>query len=82
MKNPCTLPFSSDPMHDAPRILMTDMGNPSTSSLFVNLSRRLQIELIPISPSNARNNDQIEKANALIERNFESNLFQNWTFKP
>lgn len=63
-----------DPMHGVPFILMMDMGSANTSGLFGNLARRLQVQLIPHAPGNARATGQVEKARDLIERSFESGL--------
>ena len=63
-----------DPMHGVPFVLMMDMGSANTSGLFCNLARRLQVQLIPHSPGNARATGQVEKARDLIERSFESGL--------
>lgn len=63
-----------EPFYGVPRILMMDMGSANTSGLFVNLARRLQIELIAHAAGNARATGQVEKSRDLIERSFEAGL--------
>lgn len=62
------------PVHGVPRILMMDMGSANTSALFLNLLRRLGVEPMPHAPENARATGQVEKAQDLVERSFESGL--------
>ena len=64
----------SDPFHGVPWILMMDMGSAMTSGLFTNLARRLNVETIAHAPGNARATGQVEKAQDIVERNFESAL--------
>lgn len=63
-----------EPFHGVPRILMMDMGSANTSGLFKQLARRLQVEVIAHAPGNARATGQVENAQNLIERTFESGL--------
>lgn len=63
-----------DPFHGVPLLLMMDMGSANTSGLFKNLARRLQVKLLPHAPGNARATGQVEKAQDIVERRFESAL--------
>lgn len=63
-----------DPFHGVPFILMMDMGSANTSGLFKNLARRLGVQLMPHAPGNARATGQVEKAQDIVERCFESTL--------
>ena len=63
-----------DPFHGVPFILMMDMGSANTSGLFKNLARRLGVQLMPHAPGNARATGQVEKAQDIVERGFESAL--------
>lgn len=63
-----------DPFHGVPLLLMMDMGSANTSGLFRNLARRLQVKLLPHAPGNARATGQVEKAQDIVERRFESAL--------
>lgn len=62
------------PFHGVPFILMMDMGSANTSGLFKQLARRLQVDIIPHAPGNARATGQVENAHNIIERSFESGL--------
>jgi len=64
----------ADPFHGVPWILMMDMGSANTSGLFTNLARRLNVQTIAHAPGNARATGQVEKAQDIVERNFESAL--------
>ena len=63
-----------DPFHGVPWILMMDMGSANTSGLFKNLARRLNVQTIAHAPGNARATGQVEKAQDIVERQFESAL--------
>ena len=63
-----------DPFPGVPFILMMDMGSANTSGLFKNLARRLGVQLMPHAPGNARATGQVEKAQDIVERGFESAL--------
>lgn len=63
-----------DPFCGVPWILMMDMGSANTSGLFTNLARRLNVETIAHAPGNARATGQVEKAQDIVERQFESAL--------
>ena len=62
------------PVHGVPRIVMMDMGSANTSAVFLNLLRRLDVEAKPHAPENARATGQVEKAQDIVERAFESGL--------
>lgn len=61
-------------LHGVPLQLMMDMGSANTSGLFRNLARRLGVRLLPHAPGNARATGQVEKAQDIVERQFESQL--------
>jgi hypothetical protein len=63
-----------DPFHGVPEILMMDMGSANTSGLFTNLARRLDVQTMAHAPGNARATGQVEKAQDIVERYFESAL--------
>jgi hypothetical protein len=63
-----------EPVHGVPFVLMMDMGSANTSGLFKNLARRLGVKLLPHAPENARATGQVEQAQNLVERGFESGL--------
>jgi hypothetical protein len=63
-----------DPFYGVPWILMMDMGSANTSGLFTNLARRLDVKTIAHAPGNARATGQVEKAQDIVERQFESAL--------
>lgn len=65
---------SRDPWHGVPRILMMDMGSANTSGVFKNLLRRLDVKPLAHAPENARATGQVEKAQDLVEKSFESGL--------
>lgn len=63
-----------DPFHGVPFIVMMDMGSANTGALFKSLARRLQVRTIAHAPGNARATGQVEKAQDIVERQFESSL--------
>lgn len=65
---------AGDVLYGVPHILMMDMGSANTSGTTKNLLRRLQIEQIVHAPGNARATGQVEKAQDIWERRFESAL--------
>lgn len=67
-------PREGDPFHGVPFILMMDMGSANTSGLFTNLTRRLKVRTLPHAPENARATGQVENAQNIVERSFESGL--------
>jgi hypothetical protein len=69
-----TQQWDERPMYGVPQILMMDMGSANTSGAFRNLARRLDVQLLPHAPENARATGQVENARNIIERSFESGL--------
>lgn len=65
---------ASDPFHGVPLQVMMDRGAANTSGLFANLARRLGVRLLAHAPGNARATGQVEKAQDIVERRFESSL--------
>lgn len=63
-----------DPVHGVPLVLMMDMGSANTSGMFKNLLRRLAVKPLAHAPENARATGQVEKAQDLVEKSFESGL--------
>lgn len=59
------------PVHGVPQILMVDPGS-GMAAQFKNMLRRLRCELIVNKPGNPRAKGQVEKAQDIVERRFES----------
>lgn len=59
-------------MHGVPWMLMMDPGAAGTASAFLGLLRRLSVVWIVNEAGNARAKGQVEKANHLVETEFES----------
>lgn len=62
------------PAHGVPRIVMMDPGAANTSQLFMALLRRLDVRPLVHEPENARATGAVEKAQDIVERNFETGL--------
>lgn len=60
--------------HGVPMILMMDAGSANTARAIENLCKSLSVELIINEPGNPRAKGGVEKAQDMIERNFESLL--------
>lgn len=63
-----------EPFYGVPFNIYTDMGSGNTSSIFKNLCRSLQVDLQFHMPGNARATGSVEKAQDIVEREFESCL--------
>jgi transposase InsO family protein len=63
-----------EPLHGAPFQLMMDPGSAMISGRVKNFCRRMQIEMLVNTPGNPRAKGQVENANNLVERSFESGL--------
>lgn len=63
-----------DPFHGLPEILMMDPGSANTSKNFETLLRALDIELYTNKPGQPWAKGQVEKANDIVERDFEHRL--------
>lgn len=61
-------------LHGVPRMIMLDPGSANTSAAFRNLCQALQVRLQINAPGQPRAKGQVEKAQDLVERNFESML--------
>lgn len=61
-----------EPMHGVPHILMMDKGSANLSGYFLNLLDRLQVRHIEHAAGNPRAKGQVECAQNIVERNFES----------
>ena len=63
-----------EPMHGVPHILMMDKGSANLSGYFLNLLDRLQVQHIEHAAGNPRAKGQVECAQNIVERSFESLL--------
>lgn len=63
-----------DPMHGVPDILMLDKGSANTSKVFLNLLDRLGIRYLTHATGNSRAKGAVEKANDIVECEFEGRL--------
>lgn len=60
--------------HGVPKILYWDKGSANQAAMVKNLLRALEVESITHAPGNPRAKGQVECANNLVERAFESRL--------
>lgn len=60
--------------HGVPRMVMLDPGSANTSAAFKNLCQALQVRLQVNAPGQPRAKGQVEKAQDIVERNFEAML--------
>lgn len=67
-------PTTGDVLHGVPQLLMMDPGSANISATVQNMCRALGIEMIVNKVGNARAKGQVEKANDIWERAFESAL--------
>lgn len=70
----CFAPKVGHVMHGVPFILQMDMGSANTSAPVLNMLERLDVRTIIHERHNSRANGSVEKANHLVEVNFESSL--------
>lgn len=70
----CFAPKDGHPVHGVPFILQMDMGSANTSAPVLNMLARLDVQVIIHERHNSRANGSVEKANHLVEVNFESSL--------
>jgi len=61
-------------MHGVPQILMLDLGGANTSAPFTNVCHALGVRLLFNAKGNPRGKGQVEKAQDIVERQFESRL--------
>lgn len=65
---------AEDPVHGIPSIVMVDPGSANTGAVFRNLCNALGITLQVNQPGQPWAKGQVEKANDIVERNFEHRL--------
>lgn len=70
----CWAKQESRPMHGVPKILVWDKGSANTSSAIKQALEALEVDDIPHTAGNARGKGQVENANNLVEKFFESRL--------
>lgn len=63
-----------DPFHGVPYMVMLDPGSANTGAVFNNLCHALQIRVQVNKPHSPRAKGQVEKAQDIVERSFESGL--------
>lgn len=63
-----------DPFCGVPKMVMLDPGSANTSSAFKNLCQTLGVKVQINKPKNPRAKGQVEKANDIVETQFESGL--------
>lgn len=64
----------NEAMHGVPKMIMLDPGSANTSAAFKNLCAAMQIRLQINTPGQPRAKGQVEKAQDIVERGFESML--------
>lgn len=65
---------AEDPVHGLPRMVMVDPGSANTGAVFRNLCNALDIQLMVNQPGQPWAKGQVEKANDIVERDFEHRL--------
>lgn len=63
-----------DPAHGVPRMAMLDPGSANTGAVFKNLCKALSVQVQINTPGRPRAKGQVEQAQNLVERSFESGL--------
>lgn len=63
-----------DPAHGVPTMAMLDPGSANTGAVFKNLCKALSVEVQINTPGRPRAKGQVEQAQNLVERSFESGL--------
>lgn len=63
-----------DPFRGVPRMVMLDPGSANTSAAFKTLCQSLGVHVQINKPGNPRAKGQVEKANDMVEKHFESGL--------
>lgn len=64
----------ADPVHGIPKMVMVDPGSANTGAVFKNLCKAFNIQLQVNQPGQPWAKGQVEKANDIIERDFEHRL--------
>ncbi len=62
------------PFRGVPQLLMMDAGAANTSKAIIEFLKRLDVHIPPSMPENPARNGSVEKAQDIVERNFESRL--------
>lgn len=70
----CMIQRDNQPFYGVPTHIMTDPGSAMKGNVFKNFCRNMGIDLIINKVGNARAKGQVEKANDIVEREFESGL--------
>lgn len=70
----CTQQRDGQPFYGVPSIAMMDPGSANTGAVFKHLAKALQVHVQINKPGNPRAKGQVEQANNLVERQFESGL--------
>ena len=65
---------ANDPAHGVPVIVMLDPGSANTGAVFKNLCKALSVQVQINTPGRPRAKGQVEQAQNLVERSFESGL--------
>lgn len=65
---------ANDPAHGVPTMAMLDPGSANTGAVFKNLCKALSVEVQINTPGRPRAKGQVEQAQNLVERSFESGL--------
>lgn len=65
---------AKDPFRGVPKMVMLDPGSANTSAAFKNLCKSLDVHVQINKPGNPRAKGQVEKANDMVEKSFESGL--------
>lgn len=63
------------PVHGVPFILVSDKGAANRAHMILRLLERMQVQVIAHAAGNSRAKGQVEKAQDLVERSFESRLY-------
>lgn len=66
--------IGKDPIRGVPKMVMLDPGSANTSSAFKTLCSALEVVVQINKPKNPRAKGQVEKANDIVETQFESGL--------
>ncbi len=64
----------TDPFHGVPLLVMVDPGSANTGAVFKNLCAALSVQIFVNKPGQPWAKGQVEKANDLVEREFEQGL--------
>jgi len=67
-------PRQHQPMHGVPKLLMLDLGGANTSAAFASVCLALGVRCWFNAKGNPRGKGQVEKAQDIVERKFESRL--------